>query len=87
MSIEMEKKTFLKPFEKPSAKSISVRLPADLHERFEKLKERAEAKGLTISITEIVTEAVRTVCDYDEQKLENMEMEADLKAGHENARK
>lgn len=80
-------KGFLKPLDKPSPKSISVRLPAELHERFDEVKARAEKHGLTISITDIVTAAVRDACDYADSYLENQNNLAELEAAQTNGYK
>ncbi len=67
-----KKKTFtsiLKPVEKNEYKSISVRVPIELHQRFESVKEIAETNGFTYSLTDVVLNAMQETCDNVKQEL------------------
>jgi hypothetical protein len=59
----------LKPLEKNEQKSISVRVPIELHKRFEAIKAIAERNGYTYSLTDVVLQAMNEACDNVKEEL------------------
>jgi hypothetical protein len=61
--------SFLKPVEQSEHKSISVRVPIELHTRFETVKTVAQKHGYTLSLTDVVLNAMDEACDAVKHEL------------------
>jgi hypothetical protein len=65
----MARKSLLEKIEEEKFKTVSARVPLLLSDEFDKLVTRAKTHGFTISITKVITEALK-----DSIKFHNIEL-------------
>lgn len=77
----------LRKVDKSGGKPFSLRIPVELHERLEKVKDRAKKKGFEIPINQKIIDLIDDTCKTAEGELDQMRerMEDDAIAEQQHA--